>query len=195
MKRLTKICSSCSEDNEEQQPLVSHSGQSSQPPSEQRMDYQTEPPMEEAPLEPNSQSCLLDEWDRQVLQVKKRNNAFSITNVRFIDYGDTHRIVISFHNTEGRMMKLTIDNKTIYEVDTRLQFRGNTKLDIEDMVVDFVWDLIRKPVKFSFRTRGFPLDSGSSAGYGEDGELVDSDAEKWEDYEVLNLIEIVGVDG
>ncbi|PKU64986.1 hypothetical protein MA16_Dca004601 [Dendrobium catenatum] len=195
MKRLGKICSSCSEDNEEQQPLLSKSGQSSQPPSEQHMDYQSKPPVEEAPLEPNTQSCLLDEWDRQVLHVKKRNNAFSITNIRFIDYGDTHRIAISFHNRERRTMKLTIDNETIYEVDTRLQFRGNTKLNIEDMVVDFVWDLIEKPVRFSFRTRGLPLDSGSSAGYGEDGELVDSDTEKWEDYEVLNSIEIVGVEG
>ncbi|KAH0454945.1 hypothetical protein IEQ34_016869 [Dendrobium chrysotoxum] len=184
----------CSEDTKEEQPLVvPHSGQPSQPPSEQHVDYQSESSVEEAveeseeefveeaSSEQDSQSSLFDECDYQLLQVKMFNNAFSITDVRFIAYGDAHHIVISSDNWRESFMELTIDNEKIYEVDTSSQFVGNTLLDIEDMVVYFEWDLIVKPIKFSFSTRGLPLG-------------FDNDEDKWEDYEVINLIEIEGIE-
>ncbi|PKU64988.1 hypothetical protein MA16_Dca004603 [Dendrobium catenatum] len=198
MKRFTGICGSCFNVNG-YQPLASHSEQPLQPPSGQHMDYQLESPTK-APLEPpDSQSYLSDQSDdHEVLHVIKRNNAFSVREARFFPDGNLYSLVISFDSKKGTKMKLTIENKKFYEVDTKWQLRGNAVLSIDGLVVDFLWDLIRQPVKFSFRTRAFPLDgkaAGSSGGgNGNDDGEFDSDAEQWEDYEDIYLLEILGIE-
>ncbi|PKU77438.1 hypothetical protein MA16_Dca027805 [Dendrobium catenatum] len=192
---------SCSDDTKKEEPSeVPHSGQPSQPPSEQHIDYESDEAVEEESVEEaleieefvdseeesleedysdlNSPSHFFDESDYQQFQVQMSNNAISVTDAYFIDYGDAHHIVISFHDWTKSFMSLTIDNETIYEVDTSSQSVGNTLLDIEDLVVYFEWDLDVKPMKFSFRTRGLLLGGGGN------------DENNWGDYEVLNLIEI-----
>ncbi|KAL0911412.1 hypothetical protein M5K25_019553 [Dendrobium thyrsiflorum] len=143
------------------------------------LDYSSETPSEpamEPPFDMFSESDLesysdpqLPEWSRhQVIEVTKCNNSYSTGPIRFQPDGDVHRVVISIEQEGGTRIKLIMDGVTIYEEETMGKFVGNVKLNIDGMVIDFLWLLNQVPVMFIFRKK---------AGYNDDDD-ADSEATK-----------------
>lgn len=150
---------------------------------------------DQPPLRQRSKSQRSLRLDREVFRVGKQENAFSVMKAHVTPNGDSHSIVISF-NEEGetQIMKLIINGATFYTVDTKEQLRGNTDLNIDGLVVDFVWELDQVP-KFSFFTRDSSVDTnvvGSSSGGGNDSESASS-AKPWQDHEHIYVLQIIGM--
>lgn len=132
--------------------------------------------------------------NKEVFRAIKYRNTFSVTKARFLPDGDSHCVVISFDEESGTKMKLKIDGEAFYEVDTEMQLQGNAELDIDGLVVDFVWELDQVP-KFSFFTRDSSVDTnvvGSSSGGGNDSESASS-AKPWQDHEHIYVLQIIGM--
>ncbi|KAH0454547.1 hypothetical protein IEQ34_016471 [Dendrobium chrysotoxum] len=134
-------------------------------PSEPAM----EPPFDlstESDLESYSDSQL-PEWSRhQVIEVTKCNDSYSTGPIRFKPNGDVHRVVISIEQEGGTRIRLIMDGVTIYEEETMGKFVGKVKLNIDGMVIDFLWLLNQVPVMFIFRKK---------AGYNDDNDTDSED--------------------
>ncbi|KAH0454601.1 hypothetical protein IEQ34_016525 [Dendrobium chrysotoxum] len=124
------------------------------------------------------------------LRIRKCKNTFFISETRFSSNGPPHSVMISFENG-GIKMHVKIDGRKIYTVDITKKVQGNEELNIDGMVVDFVWYLNRIPLRFLFYTRessSHAEDLGSSSH--SDG--PDSSAKDWNDHKHIYLVHILG---
>ncbi|PKU63956.1 hypothetical protein MA16_Dca021585 [Dendrobium catenatum] len=163
MKKLSKICCRHSDTDEEQPRLVRRSV------------------LQSGLSRPN----------REVLRVRKVENAFSVANARFSPNGNSHSIVINLDKEDGTKMELIIDGEPFYEADTREKIRGNAELNIDGMAVDFVWDLAQLP-KFSFYVREAASAGGGGGSSSNDGGDA-GEAKQWEDHVHVYLLQILGL--
>ncbi|PKU63955.1 hypothetical protein MA16_Dca021584 [Dendrobium catenatum] len=136
--------------------------------------------------------------NEQVLWAKKYPNSYSVSDARFLTDGDPHSIVISFEGEGRTQMKLTIDDEMVYEVETKEARRGKLELHTsEGMVVDFFWDLVAVPKKFSFYTREFSSNTRTVAGSFSRGSLEEEIAyyvDPWQfSYNHIHALEILGI--
>ncbi|KAK8918809.1 hypothetical protein KSP39_PZI021769 [Platanthera zijinensis] len=168
MRRLYERCCCCCPDVDENQPRpVQPSLLSSSPPTI---------------LSQSSSSSY--QSAEQEIRVNKHMGAFSTDEARFFVGGPKHKVVIKFVEPmqDTEKMRLIIDDGVIvYEVKRQSNFRGNTIINVDGMMVDFVWDLECRPAAwFFFRTRV------GDGGIGEDSEL------QWEDMAVSHKLTILG---
>ncbi|KAH0454233.1 hypothetical protein IEQ34_016157 [Dendrobium chrysotoxum] len=130
---------------------------------------------------------------REVLHVRKVENAFSVAKARFSPNGNSHSIVINLNKENETKMELLIDGERFYEADTKQKFGGNAELNIDGMVVDFVWDLAQFP-NFSFYTRVAAPAGGGGSGGGRNVGGDAGEAKQWQDDVHVYLLEILGDD-
>ncbi|KAH0454362.1 hypothetical protein IEQ34_016286 [Dendrobium chrysotoxum] len=139
-----------------------------------------------------------DKSNEQVLWAKKYPNSYSVSDARFLTDGDPHSIVISFEGEERTQMKLMIDDEMVYEVETKETLRGKLELTntSDGMVVDFFWDLVEIPKKFSFYTRELSSNTRTVVGSSSRGGIEEEIAyylDPWQfSYRHVHALEILG---
>lgn len=192
MEKITKFCCGRSgSDIDERTPyFVEKSLQLSELSSEPHLQPLSDQHLGIPPLE----FCISDEPNCRLLQVKRNNNAFTITMARFSPNGITHNVVIDFKKG-GTQMNMNIEGEQLLTIDTKKQPHGNFKFVIDGMFVEFVWNIKIKPMRFLFHTRISITDSSGSSHDGESSDACKSTwhNKKWKRHDEGYTLDIYGV--
>lgn len=180
MKKLTKICCCNFDTNKEVLQPQPRLEQHLEPQSREDLDSHLKP----HPIAQNTKA----------IYARMRENVLYVKEIRFLPDGELHSVIIRFNNSRTEMT-LKIDGAAIDKVENIEENQGNVELNIEGLVVDFVWDFVHFPMRFSFYTRKFPsnTEAASSSNYSGDdntGEL-NSQAKHWNDHAHVYIVHIL----